>query len=864
MVGFWSGNHLYSRYKRRWVRFLAIAVAVALLVATGVPAVGTEQSRAFLATAETTDLIDKGRQLYRQQEYEQAIALWQEALDRFELRGETAQQALTLSYLALTDRHLGNWESAQTHLNRALKLLERSPSEVRIIAQVLNTQGQLYHGQGQFKAALSAWEKAEQAYQQAGDAEGVTGSQLNQASVLQQLGLNERSQEFLNALIERLESQPHSLLKVQALRTLGVSFHLAAQWRKAQELLEESLTLSQTLNTPLEMAQSLLSLGNLAKDCHHREVALDYYQQAIATTPDHLLLNVQATANLLRLHIEQQAFTDALELIAPLKADLNQLPLSHSSIYAHLNIAESLLRLFKLQPQLDPTLLETATQLTELTRQQSITLKDTRAQGWATLQLGKFYAENEQLETALELTQEALFMAQKIGAADLQARANWQQGQLFIKQEDRDSALVAYRSAVDTLESIRGDVVTTNPQMQFSFSDDIDPVYRGLIGLLLQTDKDSQKDPARVQEAREILEALQLAELDHFFREACRANRPKPIDKIDPKAAVIYPIILPDRLEVILTLPGQNQQHYSTPIPQPELEAHLYQMRQSLHPAYSNQERLKLYQQAYHWLIEPAESALKNHQIETLVFVLDSQLQNVPMAALYNGERYLIEDYAIALTKSLQLIQSPPLEPEKLQALTAGLSEARQGFRPLPGVASEVEQISHEIQTRVLLDRQFTAEELKKAIQETPFPIVHLATHGQFSSDAEETFILTWDSQINVRELDDLVRLRSSPTWQNPIELLVLSACKTAQGDERAILGLAGVALRSGARSTLATLWAVRDQSTAQFMVDFYQHLNQPGMSKAKALQQAQINLLHSQYHHPIYWAPFVMIGNWL
>lgn len=857
------GKMLYLGYKHRWVKFLwiaLIALVVALLVGMGVPAVGKEQPRVFLATTKTTDLIDQGRQWYQKQEYEQAIALWQPALTQFERSGETAQQALTLSYLALAYQGLGNWESAKQSMESALNLLEPLPSEVGILAQVLNTQGQLYYSQGQLEAALSAWEKAEQAYHRAKDPEGVTGSQLNQASVLQRLGLNERSQDLLNALIERLEPQPPSLLKVQALRTLGVSFHLAAQFAQAQQLLDESLHLSQSLNAPSEIAQNFLSLGNLAKDCNHPEAALDYYQQAIATTPDHLLLKVQANANLLRLHLEQQAFTEALELIPPLKADLAQLPLSHSSIYAHLNVAESLLRLFRLQPQLDPTLLETAAQLTELAREQSLTLKDSRAQGWATLQLGKLYAQNEELETALQLTQEALFMAQKIGASDLQARASWQQGQLLVQQEDERSALVAYRSAVDTLESIRGDVVATNPDMQFSFREDIDPVYRGLIGLLLQTD---EENPNRIQEARQTLEALQLAELDHFFREACRANRPTPIDKIDPKAAVIYPIILPDRLEVILTLPGDIQQHYSTPIPQPELEEHLRQMRQSLHPAYSNQERLKLYQQAYNWLIQPAESALRASKIETLVFVLDSQLQNVPMAALYDGEHYLVEEYAIALTKSLQLIQSPPLEPEKLQALTAGLSEARQGFRPLPGVAEEVEQIGHQIKTRLLLDRTFTAEELKKAIQETPFPIVHLATHGQFSSDAEGTFILTWDSQINVRDLDTLVRSRSQPL-QNPIELLVLSACKTAQGDERAILGLAGVALRSGARSTLATLWAVRDQSTAQFMVDFYQHLNQPGMSKAKALQQAQINLLQSKYRHPIYWAPFVMVGNWL
>lgn len=862
MVRFWSRNNPFQHYNC-WVRFLAIALAVALLVIIGVPALGEQPPRIGLATTETTDFIEQGRQLYERQQYEEAIAVWQEALNQSEHNGERANQAIALNYLSLADQGLGNWESATTRIDSALKLLEQFPSESRILAQVLNTQGQLYHSQGQFEAALSAWENAEQAYRQAGDAEGVIGSQLNQASVLQHLGLNGRSQERLHSLLQRLENQPNSLLKVQALRMLGVSLHFSAQWRNAKQLLEESFNQSQNLNSPSETAQSLLSLGNLAKDLNHPQMALDYYQQAIATIQDHLLLKVQATANLLRLHIEQQAFAEALELIPPLKADLAQLPLSHSSIHATLNVAESLWRLFDLQPQLDPTLLETATQLTTQARQQSISLKDPRAQAWATLQLGKLYAKNEDWESALELTNEALFLAQKMGAADLQARANWQQGQLLVQQEDRDSALIAYRSAVDSLESIRGEVVATNPELQFSFTEDIDPLYRGLIGLLLQGDEDSELELKNVQEARDMLESLQLAELDYFFREACRANRPKPIDKIDPKAAVIYPIILPDRLEVILTLPGDIQQHYSTPIPQPELEEHLHQMRQSLHPAYGNSERLKLYQQAYHWLIQPAESALKQQKIETLVFVLDSQLQNLPMAALHNGDHYLIEDYAIALTKSLKLIQSPPLEPEQLKALTAGLSEARQGFRPLPGVASEVEQISHQINTRVLLDQTFTAEELKKAIQETPFPIVHLATHGQFSSDAEETFILTWDSQINVRELDTLVKSRSQPL-QNPIELLVLSACKTAQGDERAILGLAGVALRSGARSTLATLWAVRDRSTAEFMVYFYQHLNQPGMSKAKALQQAQINLLHSKYHHPIYWAPFVMVGNWL
>ncbi|HBL10917.1 MAG TPA: hypothetical protein DD379_05835, partial [Cyanobacteria bacterium UBA11162] len=137
------------------------------------------------------------------------------------------------------------------------------------------------------------------------------------------------------------------------------------------------------------------------------------------------------------------------------------------------------------------------------------------------------------------------------------------------------------------------------------------------------------------------------------------------------------------------------------------------------------------------------------------------------------------------------------------------------------------------------------------------------ATHGQFSSNPEQTFILTWDEKIKVKEFEDLLRFREQGS-ANPIELLVLSACQTAAGDKRAALGLAGVAVRSGARSTLATLWSVKDQSTAQLMSEFYQELSK-GVRKAEALRTAQLNLLKQpKYEHPFYWAPFVLVGNWL
>jgi CHAT domain-containing protein len=265
------------------------------------------------------------------------------------------------------------------------------------------------------------------------------------------------------------------------------------------------------------------------------------------------------------------------------------------------------------------------------------------------------------------------------------------------------------------------------------------------------------------------------------------------------------------------------------------------QLRQLYVPIFSSQKRLALSQQVYDWLVRPAEADLNSSQIETLVFVLDGSLRNLPMAALHNGQQYLIEKYNLALTPSLQLLTPQPLAEKSLKTLILGLSEARQGFVALPAVEYELEQIQALVPTEVLLNQQFTRQELVEKLRQTPFSIVHLATHGQFSSQADQTFLLTWDGRINVKEFDQL--LRSSQNDLEPIELLVLSACQTATGDQRAALGLAGVAVRSGARSTLATLWQV----------------------KAEALRLAQLKLLQtSQYQDPYYWAAFVLVGNWL
>ena len=211
----------------------------------------------------------------------------------------------------------------------------------------------------------------------------------------------------------------------------------------------------------------------------------------------------------------------------------------------------------------------------------------------------------------------------------------------------------------------------------------------------------------------------------------------------------------------------------------------------------------------------------------------------------------------------MQLIDSQPLAKFDFQTLLGGLSEARQGYDALPGVERELEEIKKNSSGNIILNNQFTELEVNNQINNIPYQVVHLATHGEFSSKAENTYILTWDDKIDINELNDLLSRDQIQT--QPIELLVLSACKTAVGDDRAALGLAGMAVRAGARSTLASLWYVNDEATTLLMSNFYQKLGQENMSKSEALRQAQLTLIkNGQFSHPYYWSAFVMLGNWL
>jgi CHAT domain-containing protein len=336
----------------------------------------------------------------------------------------------------------------------------------------------------------------------------------------------------------------------------------------------------------------------------------------------------------------------------------------------------------------------------------------------------------------------------------------------------------------------------------------------------------------------------------------------KSVENLDPHAAVLYLIPLATRTEVLVSLTS-GIHRFTANVGADALTAEVREFRHLLETRTSN-EYLVEARQLYDWLIRPAYGLLTANHINTLVFVPDGALQTIPLAALQDGNRFLIEEYAVAVSPALSLMEPHAIQRDNVRLLLGGLSDSVQGFPALNFVPAELQNIEPVYPSESMLNGAFVMPALREKLTQEQFTIVHIASHGQFNSDAHKTFVLTYDGKLTLNNLESLIR--PSQYRGRPVELLVLSACQTASGDDRAALGLAGVAVKAGARSALASLWSVNDQSTSALISDFYHQLkDSPSISKAQALQAAQIQMLGDRrYRHPCYWAPYLIIGNWL
>jgi CHAT domain-containing protein len=731
------------------------------------------------------------------------------------------------------------------------------------------------HGGGacgvDLEGATTSWEQAAQLYADMKQPQARSLALTQLARAYEALGrYDEAAQHLLTSqrLAESAGDRAQLASNLGQLASLAVARGDVAA---AERLVRDALVLARTLEDAPLTARLLHTRGNglMAQQRPHEALAAYRDSAALAQQAQQFALAARALAHAAVAAAHEQLIQTAQALLEEALAHLRRAGPSHDTAYDLLLIGRTYQRL----AAADPTLALRAAELFNEVAAMAQTLKDRRALAYAWGYLGRLYEEERRYAEALQFTRRAALAAQQVHAPESLYLWQWQSGRLLLALGEVEPAMAAYERAVETVQMMRTAWLRSAGARSTSFRAALGPLYFELADLFLRQaaalePRGHEGAPPQyawyLHRARATVEQFKTAELREYFGDDCvDAARPHTtaLEDLARQAAVVYPILLPDRTELLVSLPTGLKRVLVT-VTGPQLEQRVTIFRNAL----EERDPLRYLQHAqalYRWLIQPLEADLAGQHIHTLVFVPDGAMRLLPWAALHDGQRFLIETYALAVTPSLTLTEPRPLARDRVQVLAAGVASAVAGFPPLPRVQEELQAILRLYRGTLLFDREFGPERLDKTLREGQFDIVHLAAHGHFAPDASQSFLLTAQGKLTMADVSQMVgRLRFR---DRPVELLTLSACETAQGDDRAALGLAGVAIQAGARSALATLWLVADDAAAVLMTEFYRHLHDPHTSKARALQQAQLTLLRQpQYADPFFWAPFLLINNWL
>lgn len=870
----------------------------------GVGVAQTAQQTANQAVNQAAQQVQQGVLDYQAANYQAAIAHWQSALETYQVNRDLSSQAIVLENLARVHQvtgqsglELGYWQQA----TEVYRQLHDRPQ----VGRMLTEQAQTYSRQGQYRnAIILLCHTAEPQPCADGSALQIardTGDLLGEVAALGSLGDAYRLQGNYQQAIEYLQAgltiarQPeYSTYLIPTLNSLGNSYLSLAQTNYRRAVSSEQIE---------EYAEAD-SFRTQGQGDDRAALVLLQESQMLADTQADRVGQLRSLLSAIPAYYRTEAQAEGEATLQQALQLWGDVPTSQEKVYAAITLAQILQstrdadisfsrrQCFRrvIQPQAKQ-LLEQATSLAE-------TLEDARSLSFAWGELGHLYECSRDYDTALDLTRRAQVAAdQALSARDSLYLWQWQAGRLFTSQHQTADALRAYQEATATLKLIQDDIVIANREVRFDFRDTIEPIYRGLVKLQLDQEQPStliasEQRETPIDQALITLDDLKLAELQNYFGNDCVLVAFTPerltVSSPDPQAAIFSTVLLDDRAAVVMNFRDSQQQlqqqlewirddqdRYIHP---DRLVEQINQYRQGLERVRDAAAGLAGYdlglsQQLYDWVVRPFAEILESQEIQTLVFVQDGIFRSIPMTALHDGNQFLIENYAIATTPSLNLTSFEPLQVRSLRALAVGLTERTtvdgRAFPGLTYVNSEIQAVKATLPDSIeLLNQEFTRDRMQQALDAEAFPIIHIATHGRFSAEAEDAFLVTGatvdrSQKLTINDLDDIIR---DASLDSPVELLVLSACQTAAGDDRAALGLAGIAAQAGAKSVLASLWSVNDQSTAELIAQFYENLIQAEMPKAQALQAAQKALLAAggRTAHPAYWSAFILIGNWL
>ncbi len=451
----------------------------------------------------------------------------------------------------------------------------------------------------------------------------------------------------------------------------------------------------------------------------------------------------------------------------------------------------------------------------------------------------------------------------------------------------------------------QSDTTGSDPQEILNQSQQSDNSFSSGISGEVRVDRpafDSSFEAAGTTEAVNLFEEAQAVEfgqqlgLNLFGEVASTQDIAQTLDDLyhqrGRKTAILYVVSLKDKLQLLLIL--ANNQPIRQIIPEAN-RALVQQVAQEFRSRVSDPEKNTTYlasaQKLYQWIIAPFESVLTANQIDTLVFSMDTSLRSIPIAALYDGKQFLIEKYSVSIIPSFSLTDTRYVPIAGTKMLAVGISESTQGQAPLPAVAVEVSTLTNKLWSgQELLNEQSTINNFQSESRQQRYGIIHIATHAEFRPGRiNNSYIQFWNAKLGFEQLRQLSQQLG---WQKDpkVELIVLSACRTALGDQQAELGFVGLALQTGIKTALGSLWAVRDEASLALMTKFYEQLKTASI-RSEALQKAQLGMLKGQVRiergklrlneqnivplppeltrgnlnlsHPYYWSAFTMTGNW-
>ncbi|MEO0456540.1 MAG: tetratricopeptide repeat protein [Cyanobacteria bacterium P01_A01_bin.114] len=815
--------------------------------------------------------------------HQQALAIRQEITDR---EGE----GVTLNNIAGLYLDKGDSTQALDYYQQALAIFQALGARDSE-ATTLNSIGVAYSNLSEYAKALDYHQQAYTIQQDIGDREGSGTSRMNEGVVYQILGQYDQAQAAYQqalAVFQEIGAKPN---EATALHNLGAVYDDLEEYQQAVTYYEQALTLRQTIGDRTGEALSLNNLGVTARNQDNSAAARQYFEQALTLAQSLEVRSEEATAlrNLGQLEQDLEDYDQSDEFY-------QQALVIFQEIEERANVALTLADLGSLQrdrsqPEVAIAFLKRSINITETIRQELTSLSTEQQKSYADT-ISDTYRDLSDLllsQGRVIEAQQVLELLKVEELRDYTRSAEVDEGEAEIaltatEQQivDQYGSLIEFgRQVYDCQRSQCGDIADLSQQQRQLVAQ-----YNQQVSTIVSQIRDNRASDDAFSDPR-------------YLSQSARA-----IVDAEPGTVLIYPLVMEDRLWVMWVAQGGVVSSVEVPVSQQELGAKVLEFRQLISTPRSDVAELQtVSKQLYDWLMPPQLRAeLADNSINNLVYSLDRVTRYIPMAALYDGDSYLLENYSISTVLSAQLTQVDKTLPPGLDGasvLALGVSDSVSGFSPLPNVPQELETIVKEgaddangvISGQSFLNDGFNFDALANNLFN--HRILHLATHGKFESGAPS------DSYLLLGNAEKLTPDEITTLYLGDTDLVVLSACETALGGPDAegveIAGLGYFFLEAQASAVLASLWQVSDASTSLLMQDFYANLasgtTASPVTKSAALRQAQLSLINSEFSaedltsrgfsvafvpanraaggtgggtfsHPFYWAPFILIGN--